>query len=64
VTSKSRKSATPYDRGFEQHLIDHSAYLDNRAETPENWEEINERLAIPRPSLSPSKFPDTAFKAF
>jgi len=38
--------------------------LDNRAQTPENWEEINERLANPRPSLSPSKFSEGAFKAF
>lgn len=64
ATSKSRKSTTPYDRGFEQNLIDHGVYLDNRARTPENWEEIKERLAIPRSSLSPSKFSETAFKAF
>jgi hypothetical protein len=64
TTSKSRKSTTPYDRGFEQNLIDHGVYLDNRAQTPENWEEINERLANPRPSLSPSKFSETAFRAF
>jgi hypothetical protein len=36
ATSKSRKSTTPYDRGFEQNLIDHSVYLDNRAQTPKN----------------------------
>ena len=64
ATSKSRKSTTSYDRGFEQNLIDHGVYLDNRAQTPENWEEINERLANPRPSLSPSKFSESAFKAF
>ena len=38
--------------------------MDNRAQTPKNWEEINERLANPRPSLSPSKFSEGAFKAF
>src|SRR5271170_2430666 len=64
ATSKSRKSITPYDRVFEQHLIDHGIYLNNRAKKPENWEEINERLAKPRSSLSPSKFPDTAFEDF
>jgi hypothetical protein len=64
ATSKSRKSTTPYDRGFEQNLIDHGVYLDNRARTPENWEEIKKKLAIPRSSLSPSKFSETAFKAF
>jgi hypothetical protein len=36
TTSKSRKSTTPYDRGFEQNLIDHGVYLDNRAQTPKN----------------------------
>lgn len=64
ATSKSKKSTTPYDRGFEQNLIDHGVYLDNRAQTPENWEEINKRLANQRPSLSPSKFSESAFKAF
>jgi len=64
ATSKSRKSTTAYDRGFEQNLIDHGVYLDNRAQTPVNWEEINKRLANPRPSLSPSKFSEGAFRAF
>ena len=64
ATSRSRKSITPYDRAFEQNLIDHGVYLDNRAQTPENLEEINERLANPRSSLSPSKFSETTFKAF
>ena len=64
ATSRSRKSITPYDRAFEQNLIDHGVYSDNRAQTPENLEEINERLANPRSSLSPSKFSETTFKAF
>jgi hypothetical protein len=64
ATSKSRKSSTPYDRGFEQNLIDHGVYLDNRAQTPENLGGIHQRLANPRPSLSPSKFPESTFKAF
>lgn len=38
--------------------------LDNRAEKPENSEQTKEKLAKPRPSLSPSKFLETAFKAF
>jgi hypothetical protein len=53
-----------YDRGFEQNLFDHGVYLDNRAQTPKNSKEINERLANPRPSLSLFKFSKTAFKAF
>jgi hypothetical protein len=64
ATSRSRKSITPYDRAFEQNLIDHGVYLDNREQTPENLEEINKRLANPRSSLSPSKFSETAFKTF
>jgi hypothetical protein len=64
ATSRSRKSITPYDRAFEQHLIDHGIYLNNRAKKPENWEEIIERLAKPRPSLSPLKFSDAAFEDF
>ena len=34
------------------------------AQRPSNWAEINERLAQPRQSLSPSQFTDTAFEAF
>jgi hypothetical protein len=64
MTSKSKKSTTPYDRGFEQNLVDHGVYLDNRVQKPNNWEEIQERLAIPRSSLSPSKFSEAAFSAF
>lgn len=64
ANSKTKRSATAYGRGFEQNLIDHGVYLDNRAQTPENIEEIQERLAQSRPSLSPSKFSETAFKDF
>jgi hypothetical protein len=28
TTSKSKKSTTPYDQGFEQKLVDSSVYLD------------------------------------
>jgi hypothetical protein len=35
-----------------------------RAQLPENFEQINKRLANPRPSLSSSIFSETAFKAF
>jgi len=31
---------------------------------PNNWEEINQRLAQPRPSLSPSKFSDEEHERF
>lgn len=64
VTSKSRKSTTPYDCGFEQNLINHDVYLNNRAQTLKNWEKIKKRLAISRSSLLFFKFFEAAFKAF
>ena len=64
ATTKSRTSFRVYDRAFEQNLIDHGTYLDNRAQNPENWGEIKHRLANPRPSLSPSELTETAFQAF
>ncbi|KAI9779878.1 MAG: hypothetical protein M1816_003325 [Peltula sp. TS41687] len=69
-TSKTKR-ASPYDPNFEQHLIDHGVYPpnyefpDNReAQRPSNEEELLERLAEPRPSLSPSCFPRKAFNDF
>jgi hypothetical protein len=65
------KSSGPYDRDFQQHLTDHRIYPhrykfpDGRLPAkPENWEEITERLAQPRPSFSPSKFLEGAFEQF
>ena len=67
----SIKSTGPYDRAFEQHLIDHSIYpeeyeyADGTAlPQPENLQEINERLKRPRLYLSLSKFSDADFKQF
>lgn len=60
TSSKTRKTSA-YDPSFEQHLIDHGIYpegyggLENVRE-PLNLEEIHARLAIPRASLSPSRF--------
>lgn len=58
-----------YNANFEQKLIDHGIYPysyeypDGQAPPkPDNWEEINQILAQPRPSLSP--FPDEQFKKF
>src|SRR6266487_2077104 len=69
-TGKSRNT-TPYDPNFEQNLIDHGVYpegyeyLDNRqSPEPNNLEEINRRLAEPRPSLSPSRFSKEACQDF
>ena len=63
-TSSSTRRTSSYDPPFEQHLKDHGIYMNNRAQKPNNWAEINERLAQPRPSLSPSQFSEGAFEAF
>ena len=69
VSSEPRKSSA-YDPTFEQHLIDHGVYPDgydyddNGSVYPDNWEAINERLARPRPSLSPSRFSREEFRMF
>jgi len=65
------KSTGPYDRAFQQHLIDGGVYPhayeypDGRVPAkPDNWEDINRRLSQPRPSLSPSKFSEEAYEKF
>jgi len=65
------KSTGPYDRAFQQHLIDGGVYPDEYEypdgrvpPQPDNWEEINWRLAQPWPSLSPSHFSDGEFRKF
>ena len=63
ISSKTKKSSA-YDPAFEQHLIDHGIYMNNRAQKPSNWAEINERITRSRPSLSPSRFSETAFEIF
>jgi hypothetical protein len=57
------KSSSPYDCNFQQCLIDNGVfppgyeYPDGRQPPkPDNWNDIKERLARPRPSLSPSAF--------
>ncbi|KAH8726657.1 hypothetical protein GQ44DRAFT_758609 [Phaeosphaeriaceae sp. PMI808] len=52
------------DAAFEQELIDNGIYPYNRGQKPNNWEEIQERLAQPRPSLSPSQLSNGAFEEF
>jgi hypothetical protein len=65
------KSSGPYDRDFQQHLIDHGIYPhayeypDGRIPPkPRNWNDIRERLARHRSSLSPSKFTDEMHEKF
>ena len=70
---KSKKSGTsnPADANYQQKLIDGgvipygSKRLDgSRPLLPSGWDEINQRLAQPRPSLSPSRFPEEAYQNF
>lgn len=64
-------STTAYNRNFEQNMVDHGVYPDGY-EYPDgrlpamlnNWDEINQRLAQPRPSLSLSKFSESEFRKF
>ncbi|KAM4063043.1 hypothetical protein HRG_010394 [Hirsutella rhossiliensis] len=67
----STKSTGPYDRAFQQHLIDHDVlphgyeYPDGRLPPePENIAEIRQILAEPRRSLSPSQFTGDDFRKF
>jgi hypothetical protein len=68
-TAGGRTSA--YNPGFEQNLIKHGVYPygyrhpdGQRAPKPDNWEEVQQIMAEPRPSLSPSRFSDGAFERF
>jgi hypothetical protein len=70
VTKKSGRSGA-YDPNFQQILVDNGVfpygyeYPDGqRPRLPGNWDEINRRLAQPRPSLSLSTFPDKKYEAF
>ncbi|KAL2434830.1 hypothetical protein ABEF95_008410 [Exophiala dermatitidis] len=67
----STKSTGPYNRDFQQHLIDGGVcpdgyeYPDGRVPAlPANWKEITRRLAQRRPSLSPSRFREEDFQKF
>ena len=62
-TTKTTKTS-PYDGDFEQKLIDGGIYTHNRASKPGNIQDIRERMARPRPSLSPSHFDEESFEEF
>ncbi|KAK7404174.1 hypothetical protein QQX98_010048 [Neonectria punicea] len=62
-TTTTKKSTTPYNRGFEQHLTDHGVHQIYSSKEPD-LEEAMAAIAVPRSSLSPSKFSDSAFKTF
>lgn len=66
---ESDRKSSAYDPDFEQHLIDHGIHPEGyggvrNLQEPHNWEEINARLALPRASLSPSRFTREAFLTF
>ena len=70
ATSKTKKTS-PYDPNFEQNLIDNNIYPDDYdfpdgrdPPRPNNENKILEKLGQPRPSLSPSQFPEKAFRNF
>ncbi|KAL8765915.1 MAG: hypothetical protein Q9209_007158 [Squamulea sp. 1 TL-2023] len=63
VKTSHRKSSA-YHHDFEQHLMDHGIHPNNRTQKPHNWEEIQRKMAQPRPSLSPSTFSNGAFETF
>ena len=75
-TTKTRQTTTtknsgPYDRNFQQNLIDTGVYPDRFEypnglipSRPDNWDEIHRRLPMSRASLSPSQFPDEKFDEF
>ncbi|KAI1501819.1 hypothetical protein F5X99DRAFT_408629 [Biscogniauxia marginata] len=67
----STKSTGPYDRAFQQHLIDYGIYPDGyeypdgkSLPQPDNTDDILEALKRPRLSLSPSRFSNDDFRKF
>lgn len=65
-TSSSRQSklGTAYDPAFEQKFKDNGVFMDNRGPKPNNWTDIQRRLAQPRRSLSPTQFSESKFAKF
>ncbi|KAL7928501.1 hypothetical protein V8C35DRAFT_318111 [Trichoderma chlorosporum] len=62
ATTKSKRSS-PYDRNFDLHLTENAIHPTYRSRKPD-LEEARTQLALPRPSLSPSRFSEGAFEAF
>ncbi|KAF3770680.1 hypothetical protein M406DRAFT_336294 [Cryphonectria parasitica EP155] len=56
-------SSSAQNPGFEQHLANHGIHATWSSQKPD-LTEIKAALANPRPSLSPSRFPDDAFETF
>ncbi|KAK7428985.1 hypothetical protein QQZ08_004497 [Neonectria magnoliae] len=62
ATATTKKSA-PYNRDFDLHLTEHHVHPIYSSQKPD-LEEIRATLAVPRASLSPSRFSEGAFEAF
>ncbi|GAB1311857.1 hypothetical protein MFIFM68171_02067 [Madurella fahalii] len=60
ATTATPGRSSAYDKAFEQHLRDNSVYLHGRKSKPNNSADLHQA----RPSLSPSRFPDSAFEHF
>lgn len=70
VSPKAKRSSA-YDGNFEQHLVDCSVYpewhaypTDRQTPEPGNMEEARLEFMAARASLSPSRFPESAFRDF
>ncbi|KAL9619833.1 MAG: hypothetical protein Q9160_005573 [Pyrenula sp. 1 TL-2023] len=71
TATKDTKGSRPKDLNYQQKLIDAGVlrygykYPDGRRlPLPLNWKEITQRLAQPRPLLSPSAFPEEEYEEF
>lgn len=69
--SSTTKPSSAYDDAFEQHMIDNSLYPegyeypDSRlTPEPQNMDQLRLEYSVARASLSPSQFPDSAFRNF
>ncbi|KAF5020418.1 hypothetical protein F66182_7545 [Fusarium sp. NRRL 66182] len=61
-TAKTKKSGL-YDRGFDIHLTDHHVHPTYPSRKPD-LTDMRTALAVPRPSLTPSRFSEGAFERF
>ena len=61
---QKKKLLTPYDKNFEQCLIDSGMPRRSERANLENWQELNTRLARRRPSLSETGFSEEDFRNF
>lgn len=71
TNTTASKSSRPKDANYQQRLIDGGCFpygyeFPNGSEPtlPNEWDELNRRLAQPRHSLSPSTFPEEEYRNF